>query len=96
MSALGQKQTFRSAIAMSALPPKANIRHVAACAELERIATPARDKLGPSFDSVPLSLNYRPACSLVITSMTLRLAGSTIRTLSSRSLTNLKSFSTPT
>jgi hypothetical protein len=26
MSALGQKQTFRSAIAMSALPPKADIR----------------------------------------------------------------------
>jgi len=25
MSALGQKQTFRSAIAMSALPPKADI-----------------------------------------------------------------------
>ena len=25
MSALGHKQTFRSAIAMSALPPKANI-----------------------------------------------------------------------
>jgi hypothetical protein len=28
MSALGQKQTFRSAIAMSALPPKADIEQL--------------------------------------------------------------------
>jgi hypothetical protein len=37
MSALGQKQTFCSAIAMSALPPKADIRDALAVSALRKI-----------------------------------------------------------
>ena len=37
MSALGQKQTFRSAIAMSALPPKADMDASSALAQLARL-----------------------------------------------------------
>jgi hypothetical protein len=39
MSALGQKQTFRSAIAMSALPPESGAQLIAVAAEAATEAT---------------------------------------------------------